>query len=123
MPPRAIQTNPRPTKRGGKRPGAGRKPNLAKPLLKGVTRDTIVAAVQDIDVGGVTIGLLKSKRDLVRLQTLASLPREAPEALAHAYDELLARYAPNVLRRDATTPCSVSQGGVVFCAAGPGLLF
>ena len=27
--------------RGGKRPGAGRKPNIAKRLLKGFTRDTI----------------------------------------------------------------------------------
>jgi len=28
------------SKRGGKRPGAGRKPNLTKILLKGVTRET-----------------------------------------------------------------------------------
>ena len=54
----------------GKRPGAGRKPNLVKHLLKGVTRDTIAAAVQDIDVGGVIAGLLNSRRELVRLQTL-----------------------------------------------------
>ena len=29
------------SKRGGKRPGAGRKPNLAKRLLKGFTRETL----------------------------------------------------------------------------------
>ena len=39
--------------RGGKRPGAGRKPNLAKRLLKGFTRDTIARAAADIDVGAV----------------------------------------------------------------------
>jgi hypothetical protein len=33
-------------KRGGKRRGAGRKPNLAKALLKGVSRSTILAAVE-----------------------------------------------------------------------------
>lgn len=57
-------------KRGGKRPGAGRKRNLVKRLLKGVTRDTIAAAVQDIDVGAIIAGPLKLKRELVRLQTL-----------------------------------------------------
>ena len=58
------------SKRGGKRPGAGRKPNLAKRLLKGVHRDTIIAAVQDIDVGSVISGLLRSKKELIQLQTL-----------------------------------------------------
>ena len=50
------------SKRGGKRPGAGRKPNLAKRLLKGFTRDVIALAVQEVDVGAVIVGLLKSKR-------------------------------------------------------------
>ena len=59
------------SKRGGKRPGAGRKPNLAKRLLKGIHRDTILAAVQEIDVGGVIQSLLKSKREVIRLQTLS----------------------------------------------------
>jgi len=58
------------SKKGGKRPGAGRKPNPVKILLKGVHRDTINAAVQDIDVGTVISQLLKSKRELIRLQTL-----------------------------------------------------
>ena len=60
------------SKRGGKRPGAGRKPNLAKRLLKGFTRDVIAPAVQEIDVGAVT-GLLKSKRERTRLEALVFL--------------------------------------------------
>jgi hypothetical protein len=58
------------SKRGGKRPGAGRKPNPVKILLKGVHRETINAAVQDIDVGSVISQLLKSKREIIQLQTL-----------------------------------------------------
>jgi hypothetical protein len=38
------------SKRDGKRPGAGRKPNLAKRLPKGFTRDVIQLAVQEIEV-------------------------------------------------------------------------
>jgi hypothetical protein len=56
--------------RGGKRPGAGRKPNFAKRLLRGFTRDVIALAVQEIDVGAVIVGLLKSKRERTRLETL-----------------------------------------------------
>jgi hypothetical protein len=56
--------------RGGRRPGAGRKPNLAKRLLKGFSRDTIVESVASIDVGAVVTGLLKSKREKTRLETL-----------------------------------------------------
>jgi hypothetical protein len=59
--------------RGGKRPGAGRKPNLANRLLKGFTRDAIALAVEDLDVKTVIIGLLKSKSDRTRLETLAFL--------------------------------------------------
>jgi hypothetical protein len=49
--------------RGGKRAGAGRKPNLAKRLLRGFTRDAIAAAIQDMDVGkncGCSIRSLRS---------------------------------------------------------------
>jgi hypothetical protein len=60
-------------KRGGKRPGAGRKPNLAKRLLKGFTRDTIARAVEDIDVGTIIVGLLKAKSERTRLERLAFL--------------------------------------------------
>ena len=41
-----------------------------KILLEGVHRETINAAVQDIDVGGVISQLLKSKREIICLQTL-----------------------------------------------------
>ena len=47
-----IQSESKP-KRGGKRPGAGRKPNLAKRLLKGVTHATITDAVANIDIAMV----------------------------------------------------------------------
>ena len=56
--------------RGGKRKGAGRKPNLAKQLLKGVTRSTLTATVENVDIGAVVLGLLRSKRELTRLETL-----------------------------------------------------
>ena len=56
-------------KRGGKR-RAGRKPNLAKVLLKGVSRTTILAAVENVDVGAIIIGLLKSKREQTRIEAL-----------------------------------------------------
>jgi hypothetical protein len=58
------------SKRGGKRPGAGRKPNLTKVLLKGVSRETILAACENVDVGQVIIGLLRSKREQSRIEAL-----------------------------------------------------
>lgn len=59
--------------RGGNRPSAGRKPNLAKRLLKGFTRETIAQAAADIDVGAVIVGLLKCKSERTRLETFAFL--------------------------------------------------
>ena len=58
------------SKRGGKRAGAGRKPNLAKLLLRGFSREAIAQAVATVDVGAVIIGLLKSKRERTRIETL-----------------------------------------------------
>jgi hypothetical protein len=58
------------SKRGGKRPGAGRKPNLARRLLKGFSRDAIAEAMADVDVGQVITSLLKSKRERTKLETL-----------------------------------------------------
>jgi len=58
------------SKRGGKRPGAGRKPNLAKRLLKGFSRDALLEAADNIDVGAVITSLLRSKREKTRLETL-----------------------------------------------------
>lgn len=127
IPPQADSDESKP-KRGGKRPGAGRKPNLTKVLLKGVSRNTILAAVENVDVGAVIIGLLKSKREQTRIEALhftfdrvmgkpkqdlsvsgglvhthvrdpflAALPKEALEALARSYDDILAKYATPVL--------------------------
>jgi hypothetical protein len=71
--PQAYSGESKPKQRGGKRPGAGRKPNLAKQLLKGLTRDAIALAVQDIDIGAVITSLLKSKRERTKLETLVFL--------------------------------------------------
>ena len=51
--------------RGGRRKGAGRKPNLAKQLLKGFTPGKIALAVQDMDIVEVLLGLLKSTPRIV----------------------------------------------------------
>jgi hypothetical protein len=58
------------SKRGGRRPGAGRKPNLAKHLLRGFSREAIAQAVATVDVVAVIVGLLKSKRERTRVETL-----------------------------------------------------
>ena len=71
--------------RGGKRPGAGRKPNIASRLLKGLSRDTLGLAVQEIDVKGVITGMLKSNRERTRLETLVFV-----------WDRLYGRPAQNV---------------------------
>jgi hypothetical protein len=73
------------SKRGGKRPGAGRKPNLAKRLLRGFSREAIAEAVAGIDVGVVVTSLLKSKKEKTRL-----------EALVFLRDTLIGRPAQNV---------------------------
>jgi hypothetical protein len=56
--------------RSGKRPGAGRKPNLAKRLLKGFSKETIAEAMQEIDCIQTIKGLLKSRSERIRLETL-----------------------------------------------------
>ena len=61
----------KPTKRGGRRPGAGRKPNLAKMLLKGFSREAIAEGAARVDVGAIIARLLKSKREKTVLETLA----------------------------------------------------
>lgn len=112
-----------PERRGGKRPGAGRKPNPTK-LLRGVSKESLADAVANIDIAAVVAGLLRSKREVIRLQALnflydrmlgkpkqdvtvaggivhahtrdpflASLPKEALEMLARSYDEVVAKYA------------------------------
>jgi hypothetical protein len=84
------------SKRGGKRPGAGRKPNLAKRLLKGFTRDVIALAVQEVDVGAVIVGLLKSKRERTRLETLVFV-RDTLHAVQRRTCNCLAGYFMRIL--------------------------
>jgi hypothetical protein len=55
--------------RGGKRPGAGRKPDPTK-LLRGVSKESLADAVVNIDIAEVVSGLLRSKREVIRLQAL-----------------------------------------------------
>ena len=93
-----------------------------------MSRNTILAAVENLDVGAIIIGLLRSEREQTRLEALhfifdrvmgkpkqdlsvtggvihahvrdpllASLPKEALEALARSYDDVLAKYAKPVL--------------------------
>jgi hypothetical protein len=114
--------------RGGRRPGAGRKPNIAKRSLSGVKPLTAAEALAGIDVQEIVHDLLKHGSRPVKLQTLtvlwnrifgkpkqdvsvsgglvhahtrdpllASLPKEALEALSRSYDEVLAKYATPVL--------------------------
>lgn len=51
----------------GKRPGAGRRPNPTK-LLRGVSKESLADAVANIDIAEVVSGLLRSKREVIRLQ-------------------------------------------------------
>lgn len=105
--------------RGGKRPGAGRRPNSTK-LLRGVSKESLADAVANIDIAEVVSGLLRSKREVIRLQALtflyhrmlgkpkqdvtvaggivhahtrdpllASLPKKALEMPARSYDEVV----------------------------------
>lgn len=64
-------TESRPSRHGGRRPGAGRKPNLARLLLRGFSRDAIAEAASSVDVGAIVVGLLRSKKERTRLETLA----------------------------------------------------
>src|SRR5260370_4668007 len=50
------------SKRGGKRAGACRKPNLAKHLLKGFSPAAIPQAVENVDIGAIVVGLARNKR-------------------------------------------------------------
>jgi hypothetical protein len=111
---------------GGKRRGAGRKPNLSKRLAARLTPATAGEVLSEIDVMAIYRDIFKNgsrtlkaqcvkdlwdrhfgkpKQDVnvaggivhahVRDPFLASLPKEALEALARTYDELLAKHARN----------------------------
>jgi len=113
----------RPVKKqhGGKRPGAGRKPNLSKRLASRLTPATAGEVLSEIDVMAIYRDIFKNgsrtlkaqcvkdlwdrhfgKQDVnvaggivhahVRDPFLASLPKEALEALARSYDEVVAKY-------------------------------
>jgi len=59
--------------RDGKRPGAGRKPNLAKRLLSGVKPLTAAEALEGVDLRAIVHDLLKNGSRPVKLQTLTVL--------------------------------------------------
>jgi len=90
------------SKRGGKRPGAGRKPNLAKRLLKGFSRDAILEAAGNIDDGAVIAGLLKSKREKTRLETLVFVR-----------DSVLGRPAQSLNVSAGLMPCAYSLAPII----------
>jgi hypothetical protein len=114
--------------RGGRRPGAGRKPNLSKRLAARLTPATAGEVLSEIDVMAIYRDIFKNgsrtlkaqcvkdlwdrhwgkaKQDVsvsggvihahVRDPFLAALPKEALEALAQSYDNVLAKYAKPVL--------------------------
>lgn len=70
----APQTDSTPIKKhGGKRPGAGRKANPVKIMLKGTSRTTLLQALENVDpelVARKIEKLLQSKREVVQLQVL-----------------------------------------------------
>jgi hypothetical protein len=58
---------------GGKRPGAGRKPKMAKLMFKGTSRATLQQALANVDpqlVSDSINKLLESKKEIIWLQTL-----------------------------------------------------
>jgi len=139
--------------RGGRRPGAGRKPNPTK-LLRGVSRETLAVAVANIDIATVLAGLLRSNREIIRLQVLkfvydrmlgkpkqdvsvsgglvhahtrdpflASLPKEALEELARAYDAVLvvisALRGTTSVETSHATALSAMVGGLIEAFFSP----
>ena len=61
------------SQRGGKRAGAGRKPNYAKRLLSGVKPVTAADALEGVDVRAIVHDLLQNGSRPVKLQTLTVL--------------------------------------------------
>jgi hypothetical protein len=73
LPGQSVESNEQKPKRGGKRPGAGRKKNPATILLKGTSRTTLLQALENVDpqlVAAKITKLLQSKREIIWLQTL-----------------------------------------------------
>jgi len=105
-----VRTSEEGSKRGGRRPGAGRKPNYLKRLgIKAITAAEILAHHSEIDLW---TGLLTHKNPTIRLQTLQYLtdrrdgrPKQAVEVaggIIHAHtvyrDPLLAALSPEELK-------------------------
>ena len=67
---RPADTKPIKQQHGGKRPGAARKPNIAKRLLNGVKPMTAAEALEGIDVRAIVHDLLKNGSRPVKLQIL-----------------------------------------------------
>ena len=68
-----AESKPIKKQHGGKRPGAGRKPNPATIMLKGTSRTTLLHALENVDpqlVAAKITKLLQSKREIIWLQTL-----------------------------------------------------
>jgi hypothetical protein len=66
----SLRRNHRQSRRGPAGKGLAPAESLSKILLKGVSRNTILAAVENVDVGPIIVGLLKSNREQVRLEAL-----------------------------------------------------
>jgi hypothetical protein len=79
------------SKRGGRRPNAGRKPNYLKRLgIKAITAAEILAHVDEPDLWK---GLLHHKNPHVRLQTLQYLTDRKESKLAMIEAEVVADHA------------------------------
>jgi hypothetical protein len=75
VPPTALgaQSDKSNSKRGGKRPGAGRKPNLAKRLASVVKPMTAAEILQQVDVPGVFSDIFKNGSRPLKLQAVNAL--------------------------------------------------
>jgi hypothetical protein len=69
----SAQSDKSKSKRGGKRPGAGRKPNLAKRLASVLKPMTVAEILQQIDVPGVFRDIFKNGSRPLKLQAVNTL--------------------------------------------------
>jgi hypothetical protein len=68
-----AQSDKSKSKRGGKRPGAGRKPNLAKRLALVLKPMTATEILQQVDVPGVFRDIFKNGSRPLKLQAVNAL--------------------------------------------------
>jgi hypothetical protein len=69
----AVQSEESKPKRGGKRTGAGRKPNIAKRLLSGVKAKTAADILSKIDTEALVDDLLKNGSRQLKWEVLTAL--------------------------------------------------